>query len=122
MHERAVICSVYRRIPHKKAIVSCPLMLVYGDRSASIAELCGNPRLKSDVMQELDTVAERAGLQRFERVRVPAAQEKQGALFFALARVLTFSWCFSSVAPCLSQRRYSTSQIEKQPYDHGLLE
>eukprot|EP00752_Nemacystus_decipiens_P010605 g9443.t1 len=40
-----------------------------GCGSASVAELCRNPRLKADVMQELDTVAERAGLQRFEKVR-----------------------------------------------------
>lgn len=33
-----------------------------------MVELCRNPRLKADVMLELETVAERAGLQRFEKV------------------------------------------------------
>ena len=37
-------------------------------RNASLEEMCRNPRLKADVMQELETVSERAGLQRFEKV------------------------------------------------------
>ncbi|CAM9837072.1 unnamed protein product [Ectocarpus sp. 6 AP-2014] len=40
-----------------------------GCGNASMVELCRNPGLKADVMLELETVAERAGLQRFEKVR-----------------------------------------------------
>lgn len=34
-----------------------------------MAELCENPGLKADIMGELETVAERARLQRFEKAR-----------------------------------------------------
>lgn len=47
-----------------------------------MVELCRNPRLKADVMLELETVAERAGLQRFEKVsagRDARTQEITGA-------------------------------------------
>lgn len=46
-----------------------------------MVELCRNPRLKADVMLELDTIAERAGLQRFEKVsggRVAFTEEMTG--------------------------------------------
>lgn len=39
------------------------------NRNASVEELCRNLRLKADITQELETVAERAGLQNFEKVK-----------------------------------------------------
>ncbi|CAN0331492.1 unnamed protein product, partial [Hapterophycus canaliculatus] len=40
-----------------------------GCGNSSVEELCRNLRLKADIAQELETVAERAGLQNFEKVR-----------------------------------------------------
>ncbi|CAM9575702.1 unnamed protein product [Laminaria digitata] len=54
-------------VPDAEAVVAWAK--ANGEGNASLAEMCRNPRLKADVMQEVETVSERAGLQRFEKVR-----------------------------------------------------